>query len=92
MRTAPAATEQVSRLLKNVASDLQPGAYSRFDRSSAQQPECTSAVHEGESGIGTALPRPLAAPGDYDRRAGPPKAGEHRFKSIRAQARIKVAQ
>ena len=39
--------------MKNVASDLQPGAQ-RIDRSSAQQPECTWGVHEGESGIGAA--------------------------------------
>ncbi len=49
-------------------------------------------VHEGESENGAALARPLAAPGDCDRRAGPPQVGEHRFKSVRAQARIKVAQ
>jgi hypothetical protein len=38
------------------------------------------------------MPRPLAAPGDYDRRAGPPKADEHRIDQNRLQARIKVAQ
>ena len=43
-------------------------------------------IHEGESEMGAALPRPLAALGDYDRRAGLPKADEPRFKSKRVQA------
>ncbi len=60
-----------NRVLKNVASGLQSGA------PGAQEPECTEGVHEGESEIGVALPRPLAAPGDRVRRAGPPKAAEH---------------
>ncbi len=60
------------KVLKNVTSGLQPGA------PGAQEPECTEGVHEGESGIGAAQPRPFAAPGDCDRRALPPKADEHR--------------
>ncbi len=66
-----------NRLLKNVASGLQPGAR-RIDRTNAQEPERTEVVHEGESENGVAAPRPLAAPGGSDRRAGPPKADEHR--------------
>ncbi len=70
--------QRPNRVLKNVASGLQSGAHP-IDRTSAQEPECTEGVHEGESEIGAALPCPLAAPGGYDRRAGPPQADEHRF-------------
>ena len=67
----------VSQVFKKVASGPQSGAHC-FDRTGAQDPECTEGVHEGESERGAALPRPLAATGAGRRQAGPPKAGEHR--------------
>ena len=70
------------RALKNVTSGLQPGA------PGAQEPECTEGVHESETGIGAAQPRPFAAPGDRDRRAGPPKADEHRASPDQGRAGI----
>ena len=69
-------------VLKNVTNGLQPGA------PGAKEPECTEGVHEGKSGIGAAQPRPLAAPGDCDRRAGPPKADEHRASPDQGRADI----
>ena len=63
----------ISRALKNVTSGHRLVASRR-----AGIRVYRGSLHEGESGIGAAQPRPFAAPGDCDRRALPPKADEHR--------------